>query len=204
MTDSPLVVVIGISISYKMTCLAQLCTDILELRSSSECRRNPNGCFDFPRFVRNWSTLMCPVVDRAGVERIFGLKRRRAIELLHQFGGYQAGRTFVMDRARLLEALQSLESGEDYTAEKRRRERLGDVVEASREHLILTRVEIPVHAAAMRPSLDRLAPGVLLMPGMLSIEFRHPVELLEKLYWLAQAISHDFEKFEKLLPGGIV
>jgi hypothetical protein len=27
---------------------------------------------------------------------------------------------------------------------------------------------------------------------------------LEKLYGLAQAISHDFEKFEALLPGGIV
>src|ERR1035438_1644690 len=148
--------------------------------------------------------LNVPVVDRSGIERIFGLKRRRAIELMHEFGGYQAGRTFFMDRARLLEALQSLESGEDYTAEKRRWERLGDVVEASREHLILTRVEIPVHATAMRPSLDRLAPGVLLLPGMLSIEFRHPVELLEKLYVLAHAISHDFEKFEELLPGGIV
>ena len=30
MTDSQLVVVIGISISYKITCLAQLCTNILE------------------------------------------------------------------------------------------------------------------------------------------------------------------------------
>src|SRR5450756_156741 len=89
----------------------------------------------------------------------------------------------------------------DYTAEKRRRERLRDVVEASREHLILTRVRIPVRAAAARASLDRLAPGVLLLPGVLSIEFRHPIELLEKLYWLAQAISHDFEKFSGLLSG---
>jgi hypothetical protein len=145
-----------------------------------------------------------PVVDRAVIERIFGLKRRRAIELLHQFGGYQAGRTFLLDRVRLLEALQSLESREDYTAEKRRRKRLRDVVEASREHLLATRVRIPVRAAVVRPSLDRLAPGVLLMPGMLSIEFRHPIELLEKLYGLAQAISHDFERFEELLPGGIV
>ena len=148
--------------------------------------------------------LDAPVVDRAGIEHLFGLRRRRAIELMHQFGGYQAGRTFLLDRTRLLEALQSQESREDYSVEKRRRERLGDVMEASREHLILTRVQIPVHAAAVRPSLDRLAPGVLLMPGMLSIEFRHPIELLEKLYSLAQAISHDFEKFEELLPGGIV
>ena len=143
------------------------------------------------------------VVDRAGIERIFGLKRRRAIELMHQFGGYQTGRTFLLERARLLEALQALESGEDYAAEKRRRERLRDVVEASHDHLISKRIRIPVHATTARASLDRLAPGVLLLPGILSIEFRHPIELLEKLYGLAQAITNDFERFEGLLPGGI-
>jgi hypothetical protein len=164
----------------------------------------PEWLLRLPEIRAELEHLDVPVVDRAGMERIFGLKRRRAIELMHEFGGYQAGRTFFLDRARLLEALQSLESGEDYTAEKRRRERLRDVVEASREHLISTRVRIPVRAAAARASLDRLAPGVLLMPGMLSIEFRHPIELLEKLYELAQAISHDFDKFEGLLPGGIV
>ena len=164
----------------------------------------PEWLLRLPKIRAELEHLCVPVVDRAGIERIFGLKRRRAIELMHEFGGYQAGRTFLLDRARLLEALQSLEAREEYSVEKRRRERLRDVVEASREHLILTRVQIPVHAAAVRPSLDRLAPGVLLMPGMLSIEFRHPIELLEKLYSLAQAISHDFERFEELLPGGIV
>ena len=164
----------------------------------------PEWLLRLPKIRAELEHLCVPVVDRAGIERVFGLKRRRAIELMHEFGGYQAGRTFLLDRARLLEALQSLEAREDYSVKKRRRERLRDVVEASREHLILTRVQIPVHAAAVRPSLDRLAPGVLLMPGMLSIEFRHPIELLEKLYSLAQAISHDFERFEELLPGGIV
>ena len=164
----------------------------------------PEWLLRLPEICAELEHLDVPIVDRASIERIFGLKRRRAIELMHQFVGYQAGRTFLLDRARLLEGLRSLESGEDYTAEKRRWERLRDVVEASREHLILTQVRIPVRAAAARASLDRLAPGVLLMPGRLSIEFRHPVELLEKLYGLAQAISHDFEKFEELLPGGIV
>jgi hypothetical protein len=143
-----------------------------------------------------------PVVDRAGIEHIFGLRRRRAIELMHEFGGYQTGRTFLLDRVRLLEALQSLESREDYATEKRRRERLGDVVEASREHLISMRVRIPVRATAARASLDRPTPGVFLLPGILTIEFQRPTELLEKLYWLAQAISHDFERFEGLLTGG--
>src|ERR1035441_4792878 len=164
----------------------------------------PEWLLRLPEIRAELERVAVPIVDRAGIERIFGLKRRRAIELMHEFGGYQAGRTFLLDRARLLEVLQSMELREDYSVEKRRRERLQDVVGASREHLISTRVRIPVRAAAVRPSLDRLAPGVLLMPGMLSIEFRHPVELLEKLYGLAQAISHDFEKFEELLPGGIV
>ena len=156
----------------------------------------PEWLLRLPDIRAELEHLDVPIVDRAGIERIFGLRRRRAIELMHEFGGYQTGRTFLLDRARLLEALQSLESREDYTAEKRRRERLRDVVEASRERPILTRGRIPVRAAAVRPSLDRLAPGVLLLPGILSIEFRHPIELLEKLYGLAQALTHDFERFE--------
>ena len=59
-TDSPSVVVIGISISYKITCLAQLCTNILELGSSSECRQSLNGSCDFRISVLSWSTWMCP------------------------------------------------------------------------------------------------------------------------------------------------
>ena len=161
----------------------------------------PEWLLRLPVIRAQLECLDAPVVDRAAIERIFGLKRRRAIELMHEFGGYQAGHTFLLDRVRLLEALRSLESREEYTAEKRRRERLQDVVEASREHLILTRVQIPVRAAAARPSLDRLAPGVLLLPGVLTIEFRHPSELLEKLFGLAQAIGHDFEQFAGLLPG---
>jgi hypothetical protein len=92
----------------------------------------PEWLLRLPEIRTQLEYLDAPVVDRAVIERIFGLKRRRAIELLHQFGGYQAGRTFLLDRVRLLEALQSMESGDDYSTEKRRRERLQDAVEASR------------------------------------------------------------------------
>src|SRR5450759_715236 len=114
----------------------------------------PEWLLRLPEIHTELEHLEVPVVDRSGIERIFGLKRRRAIELMHEFGGYQTGRTFLLDRARLLEALQSLESREDYSVEKRRRERLGDVEEASREHLMAMRVRIPVRAAVVRPSLD--------------------------------------------------
>jgi len=142
--------------------------------------------------------LEVPVVDRAGIERFFGLKRRRAIELMHEFGGYQTGRTFLVERQGLLRILEALQSQDGYIAEKRRRECLRDFVEASREHRLATQVRIPVRPATSRPSLNRLAPGVHLAPGVLSIEFVQPIDLLEKLYGLAQAIAHDFEKFEGL------
>ena len=37
----------------------------------------------------------CPVLDRASCERLFGVRRRRAIELMHFFGGYKAGNTVL-------------------------------------------------------------------------------------------------------------
>ena len=161
----------------------------------------PEWLLRLPEIRAELEHLEVSVVDRAMIERIFGLKRRRAIELLHQFGGYQAGRTFLVERRGLLQALEALESEDGYV-ERRRRERLRDVVEAFREHLLATQVRISVRPAKSRPSLDRLVPGVHLAPGMLSIEFLQPIDLLEKLYALAQAIAHDFERFEGLLPGG--
>jgi len=61
-----------------------------------------------PEIIAMLETFEVPVVDRAIIERLFGLRRRRAIELLHRFGGYQAGRTFLSDRRVLIEHLLRL------------------------------------------------------------------------------------------------
>jgi hypothetical protein len=146
--------------------------------------------------------LNAPVVDRSVIEDLFGLKRRRAIELMHQFGGYQAGRTFLVDRVWLLARLSAFEGEGAYHVEKRRRERLQGFVKASREHLLATRITIPVRDANARFTLSGLGPGVRLTPGMLCVEFVQPLELLEKLYTLAQAIAHEFEQFEEMVKSG--
>ena len=140
-----------------------------------------------------------PVVDRAAVEKLFGLKRRRAIVLMHKFGGYQAGRTFLIDRLRLLEALAALQGGGDFQFEQRRRERLEKVFDESREYLRTRQIAIPMPPSRRCFSLDHLDAGVCLVPGVLSIEFQEPIELLQKLYALSQAIGHDFELFEDMV-----
>jgi hypothetical protein len=53
-----------------------------------------------PEIVALLETFDVPVVDRAIIERRFGLRCRRAIKLLHRFGGYQAGRTVFPETLR--------------------------------------------------------------------------------------------------------
>ncbi|MGD0498608.1 MAG: hypothetical protein ABSC23_09260 [Bryobacteraceae bacterium] len=57
--------------------------------------------------------------------------------------------------------------------------------------------------ATARFTLNDLGPGVRLTPGMLCVfEFGQPVELLQKLYALAQAIAHEFDEFEDMAREG--
>jgi hypothetical protein len=134
-----------------------------------------------------------PVVDRAIFERLFGVRRRRAIQLLHYFDGYQSGRTFLIDRVALIEKLAPLEASAEFAVEHRRRQRLVESLEKLRRSRAGARVIIPVEAASQTGS--GLPSGVQLEPGTLRVEFADAPDLLGKLYALAQAAAADFEAF---------
>src|SRR5689334_8620672 len=88
-----------------------------------------------PVIIAMLETFDVPVVDRSVIEHLFGLRRRRAIELLHCFGGYQAGRTFLIDRLALIDQLRRMAEGEEFQMEARRKERLEEtIVELRRQH----------------------------------------------------------------------
>ena len=148
-----------------------------------------------PEIVSLLETFDVPVVDRAIIERLFGLRRRRAIELLHRFGGYQAGRTFLVDRRLLIEHLRRLAGGEEFQRESRRKERLGDTVDQLRRQQTAARVKIPVRPDGFSRKLADLLPGVALGAGHLHIAFSGTEDLLSKLFELSQAASNDFDRF---------
>ena len=50
----------------------------------------PHWLLHVPRIIEELRRLPVPVLDRATIEKLFGLKRRQAILLLHRFGGYQS------------------------------------------------------------------------------------------------------------------
>jgi hypothetical protein len=148
-----------------------------------------------PDIIGMLETFDVPVVDRALIEHLFGLRRRRAIELLHRFGGFQTARSFLVDRLRLIDQLRCLAESEDFRTESRRRERLDHKIDQFRRHQAAARVKIPVQPEGQYRKIDGLAAGVALEPGHLHIEFSGTEDLLSKLYELSQAANHDFPGF---------
>ncbi|MGA2739137.1 MAG: hypothetical protein ABSG65_16995 [Bryobacteraceae bacterium] len=150
-----------------------------------------------PEILAELSALDAPVVDRAVCERLFRLRRRRAIDLIRGFGGYQVGRTFLVDRPKLVAQLEQIRDSSDFKMEWRRKERLTERLDAIRRLQAGARVAIVVEPETDRRRLPDLPPGVGLSPGELHIQFQSSEELLSKLFALAQAIANDFETFEK-------
>jgi len=148
-----------------------------------------------PEIVSLLEAFDVPVVDRALIERLFGLRRRRAIELLHRFGGYQAGRTFLVDRRQLIEQLRRLADGEEFQLESRRKQRLDHTVDQLRRQRTTARVKISVRPDVFGSTLAGLSPGVALEAGHLHIAFSGTEDLLSKLFELSQAASNDFDRF---------
>ena len=159
------------------------------------CRANLRGFFNFRASRQSSKHCDVPVVDRACFERVFGVRRRRAIQLLHQFGGYQSGRTFFIERVKLLRSLRRMARG-DYEWELARRTKLVAEIERTKKLLPGRQVQIVVPAEVAEQKIADLPAGVHLQPGELRIEFNGAEELLQRLFELSQAILNDYQRFE--------
>jgi hypothetical protein len=152
-----------------------------------------------PEIRKELAALKVPVVDRAVFERLFGVRRRRAIQLLHFFNGYQSGRTFLIDRLALIEQLAPLEASADFALEQRRRQRLVESLEKLRRARAGARVTIPVETVDQNAS--GLPAGVYFEPGLLCVGFTEVLDLLAKLYAICQAAAADYETFRATAEG---
>ncbi|MDQ2947751.1 MAG: hypothetical protein M3Y27_17755 [Acidobacteriota bacterium] len=140
-----------------------------------------------------------PFLDRSAIENLFGIRRRRAHALMSSFGGYQVGKTFLIDRAQLLTALESVASGNDFKTEHRRKARISDCLEEIRGELRGRKIVIPAPPDARESLITDLPAGIHLRPGELCIEFSGTEDLLSKLFELSQGILNDWERFQKMI-----
>jgi hypothetical protein len=142
-----------------------------------------------------------PVLDRAVIESVFGLRRRQAVGLLNRFGGYRAGNAFLIERAKLVAELDKIAGTGEYQREVARREKLASAVAkfqfARRAHQV--RIEVSPEAFGAR--MSTLSKDVHLVPGRLEVEFAGTEDLLSKLFTLAQAAANDYDGFQRASGG---
>ena len=160
----------------------------------------PQWFLRVPQIIEALESIVTPVVDRASVEHLFRVGRRRAIQLLHRFGGYQAGKTFLVDRNELIGQLEAIRDGETFSREAKRRQRvLHELEEASRLQKARA-VKLRVAREEVE-KLRGLPEGVTVEAGQLVVEFEGVEELLRRLYELSQSAGRDFYAFEKAVEG---
>lgn len=152
-----------------------------------------------PESLEVLRALEAPVVDRAMLQQLLGIHRRQAIRLMHRFGGYQSGRTFLIMREDLIAALEA--AAENGSFEIGRRERLGEKLEEMRREAKAHKVKIPVAPDVWGREVAGLPSTVKLSPGRLEIACTDATDMLRQLMELAQAVSNDYETFEARLKG---
>ena len=149
--------------------------------------------------TRDLEALPRPFVDRATVEILFGVGRRRAQQILAPCISDRVGANGLADRAALIAHLRRLAAGDEGHYELQRRRKVARVLEQLRKDRLQKPqllVEAPPEIA--KQELANLPAGVHLDRGRITVEFEQPHQALEKLLALAMAIGNDFDRFETM------
>ena len=148
--------------------------------------------------IREIESLPRPFVDRAAVEFLLGVGRRRAQQIMAPSITDRVGTNGLADRALLIARLRRLAKGDDGYYEVERQRKVARAIDRlRRERIEQPRLLVEAPVAVVNQELEYLPPGVRLEPGRVTVEFEEPREALEKFLALAMAISNDFESFER-------
>jgi hypothetical protein len=147
------------------------------------------------RILAELSALPHPWVDRATVERVFRVGRRRAQQILAPCVSLHVGSNGLADRELFLAHLRQLAAGEAAHYERVRRQRLAHTLDGLRSAW-QSRVPVEAPVSIVNQAFADLPPGIQLAPGQITVQFATTQEALEKLLALAMAIGNDFERFD--------
>lgn len=139
-----------------------------------------------------------PFVDRATVEFLLGVGRRRAQQIMAPCITVRVGANGLADRDAFIAHLRRLAEGDDGYYERRRRRKVAAILEQlQRDRLEQPKLLVEAPIAVLAQELKNLPEGVRLERGRITVTFDQAQQALEKLLALAMAISNDFEGFER-------
>lgn len=148
--------------------------------------------------VEKLQSLSRPFVDRATLECLLGIGRRRTQQIMVPCITDRVGSNGLADRDALIAHLRHLAEGDDGYYERQRRRKVAEIlVQLQKERLERPQllVEAPIEIRSQK--FDHLPEGVRLEPGRITVTFDQPQQALEKLLALAMAIGNDFDLFER-------
>jgi hypothetical protein len=147
-----------------------------------------------PEIIGSFEALSTMVLDQEIFVHVFKVGRRRAFQLLHEFGATQTYRGLAADRVKVLERLREMK--DDFDLEEARRARLAEDLEKARRLAPARKVRIRTVPDVWLRVMAGLPSTVHLKPGELRIEFFGAEDLLSQLFEFAQAVTNDYAEFE--------
>jgi hypothetical protein len=143
-----------------------------------------------------------PFLDRPAIEQLFCLGRRQAIRLLGAAQGYQVGKTFLVERAPLIDFLEDREKSGAAPQARARRRRVAAALNEVANYAAAQRVQVRTSPDVLRRRPANLPAAIeLVAPGKLQISYRGAEDLLAHIVELAAAATNDFPGFRKLYEG---
>ena len=158
----------------------------------------PRWLLAVPDAIRQLEALDRDLLTRRDVERLFGVSRARAAQLMRTFGAELVGASRVLRRTALLRQLRQYRQRAAFRGEEARRTRLVAALRQAR----LTRIRVAVPREARKARLSGLPDGVSVEPGRIEVRFSGAKDAVGRLFALAQALTHDYEQFEALVEAG--
>jgi hypothetical protein len=164
----------------------------------------PQWFLCLPDIIEQLRGLESAVVDRAVIENAFGIGRRRALQLMHRFGGFQSAQSFLVDRQELIQRLEGIVGGERFALEQSRRRSLEEQLESVRKQRAAAAVRIPIVRENIAGKGFAAPMGMRLGPGRMEVAFSGAEDLLAKLFSLSQAVAEDFAGFRRCIENDSV
>ena len=157
----------------------------------------PRWLLALPDVIAQLDALDRPLLTRRDLESLFGVSRARAATLMRAFGAELTGSIRTLPRPTLLRQLRRLQQSGTFRDEAARQDRMLTALRQARR----TGIRVPVPADALDGRLARLPLGVSVRRDRIEVRVTSAKDAVTKLFALAQALTHDYDRFETLIDG---
>ena len=155
----------------------------------------PRWLLAIPDAIEQLDALDRTLLTRRDLEALLGFSRARAATLMGAFGAELTGSIRTLPRTKLLRQLRQIQQSGTFRDEAARCDRVLTALRQARR----TGIRVPVPVAALHGRLASLPAGVSVSRDRIEVHFTSATDAVAKLFALAQALTHDYDRFETLI-----